>query len=173
MKDWRVNSVGWSICRLYNFALSTNSQIWQVIGGHIQSIGCVLDPYRYRLAIVSQKLIGNTAFRTENSCLLFVASPTATAQIFEPSFGGPIVYASTALTRQAVDGKTIGTLAITGSSGNVRNLSIPRTATSYQVSKRRFVFVQKSLVSGAIGYPTRRYLTAFVSETTDVLMVRV
>ena len=170
MKDWRVNSVGWSICRLYNFAISTNSQIWQVIGGHIQSIGCVLDPYRYRLAITSQKLIGNTPFRTENSCLLFMASPTATAQIFLPS---NTPYATTALTRQAVDGKTIGTLAITGSSGNIRNLNIPRATTSYQVSKRRFAFVQKSLVSGAIGYPTRRYLTTFVTETTDVLMVRV
>jgi hypothetical protein len=172
VRDSQANSIGWSVCRLYNYALTTNSQIWQVIGGNIQSIGCVLDPYRYRLAVVSRKLIADTPFRINNSCLLFMASPSATAQIFQTTPINSFLYATTDATRQSVDGKTVGTLTITGA-GNTRTLTIPRTTTSFQVTKRRFAVAQRALVSGAVGYPARRYLTPTVSETTDVLLVRV
>jgi myosin-crossreactive antigen len=163
-RDWQVNSIGWTITRRFNYAFSTNSQLLQVIAGHVQSIGCVLDAYRSRLAVKSGKLIADTAFRTRNSFLCFVASPAATATITSP--GSAFATISTATNRQSVEGKTVGTLTITGS-GNARNLTIPRTATSYQVSARRFAFVYRQFSS-----TSGDYIESSVSETTDMLVVR-
>jgi hypothetical protein len=74
--------------------------------------------------------------------------------------------ATTATNRQAVDGKAVGTLTITGS-GNTRNLTIPRTTTSYQVSARRFAFVYRQSTGAG------NYIESTVSETTDILAVRI
>jgi hypothetical protein len=166
-RDWQVNSIGWTITRRFNYAFSTNSQLLQVIAGHVQSIGCVLDAYRSRLAVKSGKLIADTAFRTANSFLCFVASPAATATIEQTNTPFPnVTLATTATNRQAVDGKAVGTLTITGS-GNTRNLTIPRTTTSYQVSARRFAFVYRQSTGAG------NYIESTVSETTDILAVRI
>ena len=186
-RDWQVNSLGWTISRRFNNALSTNQRLWQVIAGHVQAIGCVLDAYRSRLSVKSAKLIANPPlqsngyfgsefFRSNNAFLCFVASPTATATIEKTNYPSPSsrvvsTVATTATSRQTVVGKTIGTVSMSGpfSIGpyGYMNLIIPITSTTYQASARRFAFVR-----GQFNL-TRSEIEATVTETTDVLVVRV
>ena len=173
-RDWQVNSLGWTISRRFSNALSTNQQLWQVIAGHVQAIGCVLDAYRSRLSVKSGKLIQNTSFRTNNSFLCFLASPAATATIEKTNYPVPstkvlTTVATTAANRQSVVGKTIGTLTFTNftsGAATLRILNFPTTSTTYQVSARRFAFVYGQFNA------SRSEIEATVSETTDILVVR-
>jgi hypothetical protein len=158
-----------------------------VIAGHVQAIGCVLDPYRSRLSVKSGKLIadpplqndgffGFQAFRSNNAFLCFVASPSAIATIEKTNYPSPssrviTTVATTASSQQTVVGKTIGTLSMSGpftiGPDSYMDLTIPTTSTTYQASARRFAFVR-----GQFNTP-RSEIEATVTETTDILLVRV